>query len=177
MQYLGVARWQEHGPFVLWAFSFPLSTALVLMAALLRNRAIPGKLAVGLPIGFLVGCVFLGLVLTFPVVVPGFFGLGGSIMATGFLIAIYLSGMKIRPEDPWPGLLRSLGYLTFAFAAVWTCGVFSTPGGLLLPGAPTDQAAITDLAHKLQLSWVIGWVSTALGFVFERRPRRNPQIS
>src|SRR4051812_9841418 len=59
-RYLGVARWQDHLPFVLWAFSLPLAGSLSFMASALRKTAVPVRLAIGVPLGFMVTCVFIG---------------------------------------------------------------------------------------------------------------------
>ncbi|MDI1478817.1 hypothetical protein [Polyangium sp. y55x31] len=168
-QYLGGERWQTHPRFVVWVFSFPLAGALVLMGAALRRTRLPVALAIGLPFAFYGLTVAVGLALTFPGVVPGFFGAGGVINAVCILATLYLCAASIRRERPWPGLLRGVGYLSLAAAAWFTCGVFSTPGAVVLVQLGPDPAVVTDLAHKLMLLWVLGWTSTALGFALERR--------
>jgi hypothetical protein len=169
LEYLGVERWQEHPRFVFWGFSLPLAGALALMSAALRHTRMPSALAVALPLGALALIVVVGLVATFPTLVPGFFGAGGAINAVCILLTIYLCTASIQREKPWPGLLRSVGYLSMAAAVWFTCGLFSTPGAVALPELGRDPAVVTDLAHKIMILWVFGWVSTALGFALERK--------
>ena len=169
LQYLGVSHWRYSLPFVLWGLSLPTAAALALIAAALRDTGVPGKLAVGVTAGFLAVLVGVGVLLTFPTVGSAAFGVGGTIIAIGIMITLYLSGARLRREDPWPGLLRSLGYLAFASAAWFTSGIFTTPGSVSLPGLAQDQAIIRDLAFKVLLFWASGWVLTAVGFVLERR--------
>lgn len=166
--YLGVSRWQDHLPFVLWGFSLPFAGALSFMASALRNTAIAGWLAVGAPLGFMVACVVMGLSLDFPTVVPGLFGIGGVLIAASVVITLALRGAEERLHSPRAWLLRGLGYLNFASATWFTCGLLSTPGAVLFPALEHDQATITDLAHKIMILWVSGWVLTALGVAIGR---------
>jgi len=173
LQYLGVSHWRDSLPFVLWGLSLPTAAALALLAGTLRHTGVPGKLAVGVTVGFLAVLVVVGVLLTFPTVGSAAFGVAGTIGAIGMMITLYLSGAKLRRDDPAPGLLRSLGYLAFASAAWFTCGIFTTPGAVSLPGLAQDQGIIRDLALKVLLFWASGWVLTTLGLFLERRRERR----
>ena len=167
-QYLGVEHWQDHLRFSLWGFSFPIACMLLLMGMALR-RQLPSRFAVGLPLALIGTIVYVGFVPYLPKVIPGYFGTLGVINAASVIVVVYLCMDKIRAEDPLPGLLRALGYVSFNATTWFTCGLMSTPGMIVYENMPHDQGVINDLAQKIALAWALSWTLTAAGFVLERR--------
>lgn len=166
--YLGVSRWQDHARFSFWGFSFPIASALLLMGMALRHN-IPRRLAIGVPLTVMGMLVYVGYVLSFPTVVPAYFGIAGMLNAVSVLIIVLRCASHIRKDDPWPGLLRGVGYVSFNATAWFTCGLLSTPGGVVYANIERSQTVITDLAHKISAAWTLSWMLTAAGYLLEWR--------
>jgi hypothetical protein len=167
--FAGVARWQESPLLLTFAFSCPLAFSIMMAGAALRVSRASVRLSVAVPLLLWLIVLFFSVVLWSPTITR-LFAVGGTVMAVAICVTIYFSVKRIRPENPWPGLLQGTGYLLFGMLTWFLCGLATPfPGGILYPELKRDYAVLTDIVTKIHLTVLFGWSTTALGFLLDRR--------
>jgi hypothetical protein len=167
--FAGVARWQESPVLITFAFEGPLAFTLMLAGAGLRVSRVSARLSVGAPFFLFLTVVFFAMVLWFPTI-SRFFGVTGTLMAVAICLTLYHSVKRIRPENPWPGILQGTGYLSFAMLSWFLCGLATPfPGGVLYPELQPDRSLLTDIVTKIHLTVVLSWGTTAIGYLLDRK--------
>lgn len=177
VHYLDGIFWTRHIPFLIWGFSFPVGIGLIAIGAALRKLPNSMAFAISAPSAYLIAILVAFTLVTFSTRTPLFFGIGGTINAIGIVTTLFLGAQTIRVENPWPGMLKLIGYLSFAITAWTACGLLSTPGAVMFPELAQDQTTIMDLGQKLQVAWVVSWTITALGHVLEWRSQESRETA
>jgi hypothetical protein len=161
---------------LLWAFSVPLGVLIGLLGASIGARVSAWRIVLGLLAGLAVP------VATFVFMtdesVPLIFGAGGVIIELALLAVIWfwyrersaLSGNMRLAAD-----LQIGGYMFFAFAAWFICGMGAVPAFGLYPEKMIEfgtQPFAVRLMYTISFSFVLGWVLTAASqFVRSREAR------
>ncbi len=173
----------ENVAFQLWLFAVPIAVILASVGGSLTT-GVDGRLAWLFGVGGVAAIIV-------PLTVAGFvgrtygwlFGIGGTTIAVLALLTAWSWGRR-RPQLP-SGLrrasdLRMGGYVGFAFAAWFTCGLFALP----VYGLDTSKMIALDtaplamsMAYAMMTFFVVGWLLTYASHVVERRHAANQPVS
>lgn len=167
--------------FQVWLFAAPLAVILAIVGGVLRARSNRAR-------AWLFGLGGLALVIV-PVIISGIigrtygwlFGTGGTLIAVFALATIwYWSAGRpdLAPRRRLASDLRMAGYMGFAFAAWFTCGVFALPVYAL----DVDRMVAMDvgglmlgMAYAMMAFFIAGWAFTFAAQVLDRNDRTSQE--
>jgi hypothetical protein len=174
----------ERGPeavpqgILLWSFSVPSGVLIGLLGASIAARISASRIAVGLISGLIVA---IGSFMVFPgESIPVLFAAGGVITEVALFALIWfwqqerarITGIARLASD-----LQMGGYMFFAFAAWFLCGLAAMPSFGLFPEKMIEFATrefAVRLTYTIALCLACGWVLTAISqFLRAREMRRS----
>ncbi len=160
-------------PFIVWAISGPLGSLLVILGA-----GLCGGIGSRRFVLFLLGGVALALCLSvgsFATHQPVLYGIGGGVITACFIVNCVLwararaalSSLGRTGSD-----LRAAGNLLFYIAAWGLCGLLGAPTYAVRPELSQqfgNTAMTSDMAVKVLVCLVLGWILHTLGHWCEQR--------
>lgn len=167
----------------LFAFGFPLGLGLCALAARLPlARSGAGRYAPAAAVVLLTAAPLLVPVIAGRALVPGFFGVGGTLIAVAAALVFLLLGQVRRsaPAD-WARPLDLLlwGLACFAAAAWNLCGLLAMPSHLLFPEIALRLGTLPfaiGQAKTVMVLFAVGWLLVLLAAAAARTRvwRREP---